>query len=75
MNKFYKVLFRNVLVTGGIPINEQVRLLQNGTDIITCTVGRIKDLIQHRKILMEQIRFYVLDEAVKFTFKNFSIRQ
>lgn len=55
-----------MLVTGGIPINEQIRLLEDGTDIITCTVGRIRDLIKHKHIFLHQIRFYVLDEAVNF---------
>lgn len=38
-------------------------MLNDGCDIITCTPGRIKDLVQNNTISMKHVRFFVLDEA------------
>lgn len=53
-----------MLVIGGTPFSEQFRLISFGADIITCTSGRVRDLVQNGKISLEQTRFFVLDEAV-----------
>jgi superfamily II DNA/RNA helicase len=49
---------------GGIPMGEQMNMLNNGVDIITAAPGRINDLVQQNKILLSHIRFFILDEAV-----------
>lgn len=56
-------IFRNVLITGSLSANEQTKLLKEGCEIITCTPGRIRDLVQKDIILMSHVRFFVLDEA------------
>jgi len=54
---------RNALVTGGLSTKEQIRSLEEGCEIITCTPGRVRDLVQKDIILMSHVRFFVLDEA------------
>uniref|UniRef100_A0A0R3RJZ0 ATP-dependent RNA helicase n=1 Tax=Elaeophora elaphi TaxID=1147741 RepID=A0A0R3RJZ0_9BILA len=54
---------RNALVIGSIPVNEQLRIIMSGIDIITCTPGRLEDFIQSGKILLSNVRFFILDEA------------
>lgn len=40
-------------------------MVSDYVDIVTCTPGRIHDLIQNNKIFLKQTKFFVLDEAVK----------
>ncbi|EJD76225.1 DEAD box ATP-dependent RNA helicase [Loa loa] len=54
---------RNGLVIGSIPVNEQLGIIMSGIDIITCTPGRLEDFIQSGKILLSNVRFFILDEA------------
>ncbi|KAH7698167.1 ATP-dependent RNA helicase Ddx1, partial [Aphelenchoides avenae] len=54
---------KNVLVVGGISISEQMDMIEVGVDIITCTPGRVRDLVHQHKILLNHVRFFVLDEA------------
>jgi ATP-dependent RNA helicase DDX1 len=42
---------------------EQNKALGSGCDIITCTPGRVRDLLNQKLILMSHVRFFVLDEA------------
>lgn len=54
---------KNVLAAGGISMHEQMEEIERGVDIITCTPGRIRGLVQEGNIQVDQIRFFVLDEA------------
>jgi ATP-dependent RNA helicase DDX1 len=67
INLFAKKLssprIRTALVTGGIPINQQMSVINEGIDIISCTPGRLFDLISQGKIQLNHVRFFVLDEA------------
>lgn len=56
-------LYRNVLVSGGMSSQDQINALSNGCDIITCTPGRVRDLLSQQLISMSHVRFFVLDEA------------
>lgn len=49
-----------------MPVGEQIKMLSAGVDIITCTPGRLEDFIQSGKILLSNVRFFILDEAVNF---------
>uniref|UniRef100_A0A8R1XN51 ATP-dependent RNA helicase n=1 Tax=Onchocerca volvulus TaxID=6282 RepID=A0A8R1XN51_ONCVO len=60
---FKEPIIRNGLVIGSIPVNEQLRIIMSGVDIITCTPGRLEDFIQSGKILLSNVRFFILDEA------------
>ncbi len=51
------------VATGGPPISEDIRALEAGAQFIVGTPGRIFDLIQRRKLSLQNIRQLVLDEA------------
>jgi len=54
---------RFVCVYGGVSQGPQVRMLQQGVDIIIATPGRLVDLIQQGWIDISTIEMFVLDEA------------
>jgi ATP-dependent RNA helicase RhlE len=52
-----------VLVLGGVSRYHQVKRLERGVDITIATPGRLKDLIDDKKIKLNETRWLVLDEA------------
>jgi ATP-dependent RNA helicase RhlE len=50
-------------VFGGVPINRQIRMLQQGVDILVATPGRLLDLIDQRALNLRGVEIFVLDEA------------
>ncbi|WP_315861213.1 DEAD/DEAH box helicase [Anatilimnocola floriformis] len=54
---------RDVVVYGGVSQNPQVRLLQQGVDLIIATPGRLVDLTQQGWVDLSTIEMFVLDEA------------
>jgi len=52
-----------VAVYGGSPYQPQVRALQRGAQVVVGTPGRVIDLIERGALRLDQIRFFVLDEA------------
>jgi ATP-dependent RNA helicase RhlE len=54
---------RDVVIYGGVSQAPQVRLLQQGVDIIIATPGRLCDLIQQGWVDLATIEMFVLDEA------------
>ncbi|WP_272022521.1 DEAD/DEAH box helicase [Olleya namhaensis] len=50
-------------VFGGIPIKPQIEALKNTTHIVVATPGRLVDLIERNAINVEDITYFVLDEA------------
>jgi ATP-dependent RNA helicase DeaD len=52
-----------VAVFGGAPIRSQQAQLRGGGHIVVGTVGRVKDLISRRSLMLHSTRFVVLDEA------------
>jgi len=50
-------------VVGGQSINNQIRFLARGIDILVATPGRLIDLMDRRAVRLDQARFLVLDEA------------
>ncbi len=58
--------FMDVKVTavyGGSPISKQIKELQGRPQIVVGTPGRTLDLIERRKLRIEDVQFLVLDEA------------
>ena len=53
----YEVIF------GGVNQNSQVRSLRSGVDILIATPGRLLDLISQKFVQLNQLEFFVLDEA------------
>jgi ATP-dependent RNA helicase RhlE len=52
-----------VLVLGGTSRHAQVTKIARGVDVVIATPGRLKDLIDDRKLKLDQTRWLVLDEA------------
>lgn len=50
-------------VYGGSPIDQQMRSLKRGVQIIVATPGRLKDLLRRRAADLSTINFVVFDEA------------
>ncbi|XP_021364421.1 ATP-dependent RNA helicase DDX1-like [Mizuhopecten yessoensis] len=54
---------RELLIIGGVNVKDQLDVLQRGVDIVVGTPGRLEDLISTGKLLLHQVRFFVLDEC------------
>lgn len=54
---------RSLVIFGGVSQNPQVRSLQAGVDILVATPGRLLDLMDQGYIKLDQVEFFVLDEA------------
>ncbi|KAL6847220.1 hypothetical protein ACP4OV_023073 [Aristida adscensionis] len=52
-----------ICVYGGTPINQQMRKLNYGVDVVIGTPGRVIDLMKRGSLILSDIRFVVLDEA------------
>ncbi|WOL19597.1 DEAD-box ATP-dependent RNA helicase 9-like [Canna indica] len=52
-----------ICVYGGSPINQQIRALNYGVDVVVGTPGRIIDLLNRGTLNLSEIQFVVLDEA------------
>ena len=67
VKKFKKHLgsppIRELLVVGGMKVDDQIRALEAGVDIVVATPGRLEDLIQKQALSLTQCRFFILDEA------------
>lgn len=51
------------LIIGGIKEQQQINKLKLGVDVIVATPGRLRDLINQKKINCSNIKYFVLDEA------------
>lgn len=50
-------------IYGGRPMDTQVRGLRNGVDLVVGTPGRILDHLGRRTLMLNKVRYLVLDEA------------
>ncbi len=50
-------------VYGGVPQHTQTRMLKQGVDVLIATPGRLLDLINQNFVKLNDIEFFVLDEA------------
>ncbi len=55
--------FTAVLLTGGKGMEEQIKKLDRGVDVLIATPGRMIDLFERGNILLHDIRIFVIDEA------------
>lgn len=51
------------MIVGGASINNQIRALRHGCDIVVATTGRLCDHINERHINLSNVELLVLDEA------------
>ncbi|GLT38654.1 hypothetical protein SLA2020_128870 [Shorea laevis] len=59
----YQTGVKVVVAYGGAPINQQLRELERGVDILVATPGRLVDLLERARVSLQMIRFLALDEA------------
>lgn len=50
-------------VYGGVPIQQQMKILNWGVDVVVGTPGRIIDLLNRGSLNLSEVQFIVLDEA------------
>ncbi|WP_461538517.1 DEAD/DEAH box helicase [Spongorhabdus nitratireducens] len=55
--------FKSAIIIGGVDVEPQLQQLQQGVDIVIATPGRLKDLLNQKKLSLQQLRMLVLDEA------------
>ena len=55
--------FKTVAVYGGASIQDQIRSIKNGVQIVVATPGRLIDLINRRAVKLNEVSNVVLDEA------------
>jgi len=54
---------RSASVYGGVGMEEQIKVLRRGTDIVVATPGRLLDHMQRKTVDLSAVRILVLDEA------------
>lgn len=54
---------RSTAIYGGVPINGQIKPLQEGVEILVATPGRLLDHLQQRTVNLSTVQILVLDEA------------
>ena len=59
----YRSWVRPAVVYGGADMNQQLRLIEKGCDLLSATPGRLVDLIERGRISLANIKYLVLDEA------------
>ncbi|KAL8255557.1 hypothetical protein R6Q59_030624 [Mikania micrantha] len=59
----YQTGVKVVVAYGGAPINQQLRELERGVDILVATPGRLVDLLERARVSLQFIRYLALDEA------------
>ncbi|HUR10866.1 MAG TPA: DEAD/DEAH box helicase [Flavitalea sp.] len=57
------VNLKSLVIFGGVPQRPQTDALRRGVDILVATPGRLLDLINQQFIRLNNINFFVLDEA------------
>ena len=54
---------KHLAIFGGVSQQPQVTALRRGVDIVVATPGRLQDLMNQRFVHLDQVEFFVLDEA------------
>jgi len=54
---------KHLVIFGGVSQYNQVKGLRMGQDIVVATPGRLLDLLNQRHLSLQDIKFFVLDEA------------
>lgn len=59
----YQTGVKVVVAYGGAPVNQQLRDLERGVDVLVATPGRLVDLLERARVSLSMIRYLALDEA------------
>ena len=54
---------KNTVIFGGVGQGPQTNVLKNGVDVLVATPGRLLDLMNQGYISLDDIKYFVLDEA------------
>ena len=54
---------RSTVVFGGVGMDEQVKALRSGVEVLVATPGRLLDHVQQKTVSLGQVEILVLDEA------------
>jgi ATP-dependent RNA helicase RhlE len=54
---------RNCTIFGGAPYRTQTHILRRGVDILVATPGRLQDHMKRGNIYLDEVEYFVLDEA------------
>ncbi len=57
------VNLNTTVIYGGVNQSKQIKILNQGIDILIATPGRLLDLIQQKKLTLSKVSILVLDEA------------
>lgn len=52
-----------VTIIGGVYQRKQTEILRNSVDVLVVTPGRCRDLIEQRKLNLDDIKYFILDEV------------
>ncbi|HLC19505.1 MAG TPA: DEAD/DEAH box helicase [Candidatus Nanoarchaeia archaeon] len=55
--------FKHTVIFGGVGQGSQVNAVHRGVDIVVATPGRLLDLMNQGKVSLNNVEFFVLDEA------------
>ncbi|MBS1946602.1 MAG: DEAD/DEAH box helicase [Bacteroidetes bacterium] len=55
--------FKHEVIFGGVPQFHQVHAIRRGVDILVATPGRLLDLLKQNVVHLNNIKYFVLDEA------------
>ncbi|WP_066012957.1 DEAD/DEAH box helicase [Endozoicomonas atrinae] len=56
-------VIKTAAVYGGVEIEEQLQVLNEGVDVLVATPGRLVDMINRKHVHLDSLRILVLDEA------------
>jgi ATP-dependent RNA helicase RhlE len=54
---------KSTTIFGGVPTGRQIKRLGHGVDIVIATPGRLLDLMNQKKLRLDDVEIFVLDEA------------
>ncbi len=54
---------KNCTIFGGAPYRTQIHILKRGVDILVATPGRLMDHMKQGNIYLDEVEYFVLDEA------------
>ncbi len=54
---------RSTVIFGGVGQHAQVQALKNGVHVLVATPGRLQDMMQQRRVKLDKVEVFVLDEA------------
>ena len=59
--KYHKL--NKALLIGGSSMDEQIRILDRGADVLIATPGRLMDMFERGRLLLTDVKILVIDEA------------